>query len=155
MAYHDDLLEAAGDLLLVPQSQATLRRAVSTAYYAVFHLLIHESCQLWIQPEHRQSLARQYDHAQMKVASRQIYETKFKTPVTPAEKSLVTVAENFVELQQLRHNCDYDLRFTLSFKDAADMVEQASASFDEWAKIRNERIATDYLYALLFKENRR
>ena len=44
MAYHDDLLAQA--LLLIhvtPPSQLTLRRAVSAAYYAVFHYLIAEA----------------------------------------------------------------------------------------------------------------
>lgn len=47
MAYHDDLL--AHSLALVhtqPQSELTLRRAVSSAYYAVFHLLIFGDCPL-------------------------------------------------------------------------------------------------------------
>jgi hypothetical protein len=47
------------------------------------------------------------------------------------------------------------LSFSLSFEDALDIVSHAHVSFDEWAKIRNERIAVDYLFALLFKENRR
>jgi hypothetical protein len=41
MAYHDDLLTQALQLVRVtPASQLSLRRAVSAAYYAVFHFLI-------------------------------------------------------------------------------------------------------------------
>jgi len=46
MAFPDDLLELAQQLAdLHPESphQASLRRAVSTAYYALFHLLISEA----------------------------------------------------------------------------------------------------------------
>jgi uncharacterized protein (UPF0332 family) len=155
MAYHDELLRAAYDLVLQPDTQGTLRRAVSTAYYAVFHLLIYESCQLWVRPEHRQSLSRQFDHTPMKIASRLVYEAKFKSPATLVEASLVNVATTFVQLRQKRHDCDYDLSFTLSVLEASNLVQLASVSFEEWEKIRTEQIAKDYLYALLFKEHRR
>jgi uncharacterized protein (UPF0332 family) len=45
MPYCDDLLEQALHLAKREKKkprQASLRRAVSTAYYALFHLLIHE-----------------------------------------------------------------------------------------------------------------
>jgi hypothetical protein len=49
-----ELLVAADEILgLEPETQATLRRAVSTAYYALFHLLIEECCKNWIRPEQR------------------------------------------------------------------------------------------------------
>jgi hypothetical protein len=75
MAYHNELLSNAKDVLVFkPQNQATLRRAVSTAYYSIFHLLIFESCQLWGLAERRQNLARQFDHDPMRTASRLVYE---------------------------------------------------------------------------------
>ncbi len=43
MAFHDDLLEQANHLARRERGrprQASLRRAVSSAYYALFHLLI-------------------------------------------------------------------------------------------------------------------
>jgi len=41
MAYHDDLLSQAVHLVhTAPSTKASLRRAVSAAYYAVFHFLI-------------------------------------------------------------------------------------------------------------------
>jgi hypothetical protein len=50
MGLADDLLGLA-DRLAKPTSsdpeQASLRRAVSTAYYALFHLLVAEVAQLW------------------------------------------------------------------------------------------------------------
>ena len=50
MAYHDDLLRQALQLVRKePRNpkQASLRRAVSTAYYALFHLLISEAVANW------------------------------------------------------------------------------------------------------------
>ena len=49
MPFPDDLLEQAYDLAqkeLISPKQASLRRAVSTAYYALFHLLIDEAVML-------------------------------------------------------------------------------------------------------------
>jgi len=63
VGYPRDLLEVAHKLLWAePETQATLRRAVSTAYYALFHLLIEAACKNWAQPQQRGNLARQFDH---------------------------------------------------------------------------------------------
>jgi uncharacterized protein (UPF0332 family) len=75
MPYHYDLLDQA--LKLVHQDplnpkQASLRRAVSTAYYAVFHLLIFEAASNWNKPTLHTSLGRAFDHGLMKSASREI-----------------------------------------------------------------------------------
>lgn len=44
MTFHEELLGLAGELIHRNEpSQAHLRRAVSTAYYAFFHLLISEA----------------------------------------------------------------------------------------------------------------
>ena len=45
MPYHDELLTQAGELIhkdAARSTQADYRRAVSTAYYALFHLLVSE-----------------------------------------------------------------------------------------------------------------
>ena len=63
MAYHDDLLAHALTLVHVqPQTELTLRRAVSAAYYAVFHLLIFEATEHWDNDGLRTTLGRAYDH---------------------------------------------------------------------------------------------
>jgi ABC-type sulfate transport system substrate-binding protein len=66
MAYPDELLGSAISLVQVsPETQANLRRAVSTAYYALFHLLIGDACKNWSRPEQRARLARNFEHARM------------------------------------------------------------------------------------------
>lgn len=50
MPFPDDLLEQAYDLAqkeATDPKQASLRRAVSTAYYALFHLLVEEAVSKW------------------------------------------------------------------------------------------------------------
>ena len=64
MSYSGELLNAAHSISLIePEGAATLRRAVSTAYYALFHFLIESACHHW--PAHqRVTVSRQFDHRQ-------------------------------------------------------------------------------------------
>src|SRR5581483_108862 len=65
----DELLAAAPKLLEGAPTQAAVRRSISTAYYALFHLLIQDACANWARPEHRVQLARVFEHKQMNAAS--------------------------------------------------------------------------------------
>ncbi len=50
MALAQDLLEQAQHLAVYEgsnPSQAALRRSISTAYYALFHLLVEDAAQRW------------------------------------------------------------------------------------------------------------
>jgi len=72
MAYPDHLLEQAKHLAKREKKkprQASLRRAVSTAYYSLFHLLIHETTLNWKRVEQRPLLARFFEHGKMRAAS--------------------------------------------------------------------------------------
>ena len=53
-----------------------LRRAVSVAYYAVFHLLIFESTQYWDNPALRTALGRGYDHGIMRTTSNRVLDSR-------------------------------------------------------------------------------
>lgn len=73
---HRDLLEQAGHLARKEPKkprQASLRRAVSTAYYALFHLLIAEATVLLLTKTKnkalRHALARAFRHNTMKRVS--------------------------------------------------------------------------------------
>ena len=75
MAYHDELLEQAKELVHKnPKNptQADLRRSVSSAYYALFHLLIFEACLNWSNEVSRPGLARMFDHGVMKKVSKRV-----------------------------------------------------------------------------------
>src|SRR5580700_2215245 len=72
MPYPEHLLEQAKHLANREKKrprQASLRRAVSTGYYALFHLLIHEATLNWKRVDQRALLARFFDHGKMKTAS--------------------------------------------------------------------------------------
>jgi hypothetical protein len=75
MALSDDLLEQANHLAnREPKRprQASLRRAVSTAYYSLFHLLVSSAISQWKSPQQRAQMARGFEHRAMKEASKKI-----------------------------------------------------------------------------------
>jgi hypothetical protein len=69
MPFPEDLLQQAYDLAYkepTDPKQASLRRAVSTAYYALFHLLVDEAVSKWAVERQRSILARIFEHGRMK-----------------------------------------------------------------------------------------
>lgn len=111
MAFAEDLLKQA--FLLVHKepknpTQASLRRSVSTAYYALFHLLIQEACANWSRRDTRDFLARAFDHKTMKEASTRAENASYDSAVNSQVVSrLRAVARAFRELQHQRHLADY------------------------------------------------
>jgi hypothetical protein len=67
------------------------------------------------------------------------------------EFDLYSVAYAFYQLQQERHKADYDLSFTLSTADVELALGLVADAFESWKTIRDEQIAQDYLFSLLFK----
>jgi len=137
-------------------NEANVRRAVSTAYYALFHLLIR-----WKHDEDRARLARTFDHRRMRDASAAILkeigrvETQTASVDDPESASrfrLSTVAEAFLDLQQARHKADYDVAETFQAIDAATNVSQARLALITWNEVGDEPLAQRYLYSLLFKD---
>ena len=119
MSFADDLLEQSFHLSnrdVGKPKQASLRRAVSTAYYALFHLLIDESVSARAVERQRSVLARTFDHGKMKSVCESTLKTATGGGRTPPE--LVTVAQNFIRLQDWRHAADYNNAMHWSHTDA-------------------------------------
>lgn len=141
--------------------EANVRRAVSSAYYAIFHLLVSDAVLNWKQAEHRSRPARAFDHKRMKDASTatltkigsvQSLDRSGQDPAQAVRFRLSTVAQAFVDLQQARHKADYDTEEPFHPLAAAIDVAQARQAFSTWAEVRDEPLAQDYLYSLLFKD---
>jgi hypothetical protein len=164
-------LEQAQLLLdLDKRSQANLRRATSTAYYALFHLLIQEACAFHVGRGRdkrfmRAALARAFGHEEMKRASKSfasgtlpeqieaalngagaLYSAKGRTSLSREVKS---VAKAFVDLQTARHKADYDHFARLGAKEVGDYIQAVRDAFAAWDKIRGQRDADVYMMALL------
>lgn len=157
MAYHDDLLTQSLQLVQVsPPTQLTLRRAVSAAYYAVFHLLIAEATANWTNQPLRAALGRAYDHGIMRSASNRILNTRdfsFNGENPTSVDRLRFVARAFSQLQEDRHFADYNLTKDLDLTDALTQVRVAEKIFNTWPSIKGEQIAQAYLVSVLVKRS--
>jgi hypothetical protein len=156
MGIADDLLTLAGRLANpapTESQQASLRRAISTAYYALFHLLVQEAVQTWNgSSTARLGLERRFEHKTMKDVSNAIVRSSWRgwsipAPVAPPE--LTTVAKAFVNLQEARQQADYDNSLTWASMDAQALISAAETAFASWARIRTHPAANEYLLSLL------
>jgi hypothetical protein len=107
MGIAEELLALAGHLATPPSpafDQASFRRSVSTAYYALFHLLIHEAAERWSgSPAAHLGLERAFKHDNMKETSRLVWTGSWKswsTPQLTIPIELKKLAEAFVRLQE-------------------------------------------------------
>jgi uncharacterized protein (UPF0332 family) len=155
MSYPDDLIQHAIFLseLNLPHEpkQVDLRRAVSAAYYGLFHLLTTEAAQNWKHQSQRDRFARMFDHGRMKACSSKV--SARPLPVEPAEsriaKDLKLVANSFLKLQQARHTADYDNSKVWSRTQVREVISEAEDAIAAWSNIREEEIAQDYLLELM------
>jgi uncharacterized protein (UPF0332 family) len=149
----DELLEDARHLAAkgaTEQRTSCMRRAVSTAYYAVFHLLVEDFIVNWPFPDQRARLARMFDHKKMRDAAFSPVDVKNPTQV---EAALVDVKAAFRQLQGDRHRADYDLSWNIVATEVADAITLAESIFTKWQSIRIEEIARQHLLSM-FGANR-
>lgn len=155
-----DLLEQAHHLANREKKrpkQASLRRAVSASYYALFHLLTSEAALQLAPAASGPTLAllqRWFDHQQMQRACAFFSGLKLSPPAEryhPLDLSaeLRVVTRAFVQLQQLRHSADYDTAVTWKRLQAQQSVQVARNAFAAWAGIRRSAEANLLLIALL------
>jgi len=56
----------------------------------------------------------------------------------PIIDKLKSIAGTFVDLQQARHEADYNLRISFTRSEAGTLVELAEKAFSDWNGIRND-----------------
>lgn len=137
---HDDLLQQAQQLAtLDPRRprQANLRRAVSAAYYALFHFLIEQSCRNAIGGQHerasyRHVLGRAFTHSTMRDACKSFAGGTLRDavrkglpPTFAVPPSVSDIATKYVELQDMRHLADYDLTEKFNRENVLTLVLEA------------------------------
>lgn len=126
-----------------------LRRAVSTAYYGLYHCVCLEAARTLIPsapPTQQMFLARAFGHREVKtccewIAGRRGGTHRYVVPLVRALKQseFVDVADSFCDLQEARHQADYDHLASFSKATANSLVAEArfaiaaieSASADE------------------------
>lgn len=163
MPIPQDLLEQAR-ILAQPATrggrprQASLRRAVSTAYYAVFHLLSADATAQAspVGPAGlRERVQRSLQHATMKAAAN-AFQSNTVPPrigallVGPIPSQLASVARGFVRLQEERHSADYDLADQFDRNRVQGLIREAERVFTDRNVVRNTDAARVFLAALMF-----
>jgi hypothetical protein len=165
MALHDDLLEQAFALAqLEPKKprQASLRRAVGTAYYSLFHLLVDDAIRFLVggsgphRAALRHQLARSFEHRQMRTAAvafssattRSAWVKPASGPISP---TLRQVAMTFAELQADRHAADYDTALTLARPDVLATVAKVQQAFIDSRALRGKPERDAFMLALLLR----
>jgi hypothetical protein len=162
-AFPERLLDQA-DLLLAADPrrprQANLRRAVSAAYYALFHFLIDQSCRSVFgaaagRAPLRNILARGFDHGTMKDVSRSFAGGSLPdwmrsvAPHLTIPDDLKLVARRFVLLQEARHRADYDLSDGFTRDEAVGLVADARDAITRWPGVADDDATRLYLAGLL------
>ena len=156
MTLHNDLIEQAHHLALrdgTRPRQASLRRAVSAAYYALFHFLLDQGGRLMFPknlPNLRLRAIRSFNHGEMrKVCERFAKSTGIKDLTTnPLEIDLIDIATIFVDLQEARHRADYDLTENFGRVQVLGYVNQARQAVTKWTAVKEFPNARVFLVAL-------
>lgn len=163
MPYPNDLLEQARHLAnREPKrpKQASLRRAVSTAYYALFHLLGIELAKNWKRVAERSTLARMLGHGPMAkacAAKREELNEYFATRPAPSREVTVlrhihAIANTFEQMHQQRQIADYDNSRKWARTDVLEKLESVQAAFESWREIHDEPEAQRFIVTLLLRE---
>jgi uncharacterized protein (UPF0332 family) len=156
----EDLLEQAGHLLVRDAGrprQASLRRAISTAYYSLFHLIVDDAVSLLVRGSQlRSAVARSFDHRNLRSAAQAIREAfhgpdgthglrPFLRP--PVSQGLAELCGTFVNLQEQRHRADYDTAQRFTRVDTATLVEDTSSAHATWRGERSTHNAQVFVLA--------
>ncbi len=145
MSLHKDLLAQARHLSTrepKKPKQASLRRGISTAYYAVFHCFIARATTTMVpgsQGDLRPLLGRVFQHKNMADACRRL-KSHAANPAPMAAflgaatcpAGLLSAAANFVELQEARHEADYNTSKRFTRTEASDLVDLAESAINDF-----------------------
>jgi hypothetical protein len=150
----DHLLDQADQLIVPPPAgaprQANLRRAVSNAYYAMFHFVIASAADEFVGVTQRNSaryalMYRCIDHRVISDVCQEVKKTqpsaKFVAyiPQGGFGSQIVAFASAIVDLQQRRHQADYDPTFRLKLSDANLSIATARTAIRRLKRAKNEQ----------------
>ena len=150
----EELLDQADDLAagLLPGQirQIDLRRAISSAYYAVFHLCLTELADMVVKsiPGTAENQAARYGLVYRKIAHRDLRqvcsEIQLAKPSRAFQNSMPALGfspdirffgRNFVDLQASRHTADYNPMSQFTALDAQAAAGSARAAFKRFGRV--------------------
>ncbi len=159
-----EMLAVAKKLLALKakrHDEEVVRRAVSTAYYSLFHLLTEAATGLYVSPGSPATgvLRRTLNHEPMKAVSGMFskgnYPKVFQDVAArmPVPEDLKTVAKAFVDLQIEREKADYEFGIKMERAAASLLIEKAEAAFEAWEKVKQTDEARLYLASFLLHKS--
>lgn len=133
----------ASKSVLQPLRQVDLRRAISSAYYGVFHYLLAAAADQFVGAKARRSrrytlVYRSVDHRSLRdicvEAKKQTPSTKYQkyVPVDGFEPAIQAFANLVLELQEKRHDADYDPSKWFTHTDASLAVTTAKTAIERF-----------------------
>lgn len=161
-----DLLSHAEDLLNLGRrgahAQVNLRRAISAAYYGLFHYLLADAADTLVGKTKRSEPAyalvyRAFEHGKMRSRAEQA--TKPQSKIAKALPSFGIAAfsdhirkgaAGFVDLQAERHKADYDPRYRPSLEAAQAQIDAARRAIENFTNAEKAEYQL-FLLILLFE----
>jgi uncharacterized protein (UPF0332 family) len=140
--------------------QVDIRRAISAAYYAIFHAIITAATDQFMgmtnRDESRYGLVyRSVDHTWLRKLCEEVQKptlsSKFRrhAPMPGFGANIIAFAGATEDLQEKRHSADYDVMIRMNSSDAALAIDTARAALARFSKASEpERLA--FLSLLLF-----
>jgi uncharacterized protein (UPF0332 family) len=160
----EHLFEQAESLIAAPSGrprQADVRRAISTAYYGLFHAIITAAADLYVGKTNRDTsryglVYRTVNHDWLRDLCKEVQKPtvthRFK-PYAPPEgfgANIVAFAIAACELQQKRHAADYDVMIKINRSDADFAIRAARTALTRFEDASQaSRVA--FLSLLLFQ----
>jgi uncharacterized protein (UPF0332 family) len=165
VSHSDDLLAVAKKYEL-SSTEAEKRRCISTAYYAVFHLVVEQVAKKFVPGNnHAQNMVRRaVAHTLLKDICGQMVNLH-KQRATPGSwrnagyedtvaSELANLATLLCDLQKWREIADYDLAKEVSQAEAESQLQRAQEVFDTINAGLPEPQWTLFLTSLLIKERK-
>ncbi len=147
--------------------EADLRRGISTAYYALFHLLMKEAMTSFVtDPSFRSRVARALQHGPMKSvcekynparpngAGQFVTQQSHGFPAQIIAPDVRQIAAAFIALHEAREQADYeqadyDDGATIQHTEALAAVQQAETAFQAWLTAQADSSSVAFLQELL------
>jgi hypothetical protein len=122
----DHLLDQALSLAMASPAgaprQADLRRAISTAYYALFHFALTAATDLALGKSARRKTPDLYVRAYRTVEHAELRKRSTEIRNAGAGRGITVFADTIVGLQEARHRADYDPLFRIKRSEAIARV---------------------------------
>ncbi|MGA7339380.1 MAG: hypothetical protein WBE72_24235 [Terracidiphilus sp.] len=141
--------------------QASLRRAISTAYYALFHFLIRETVRQIgpnLSEDNFNRAYRWFEHGAMYRVARAFSQDVVRIPnskdvlIAKNDPRVQFVVQHFADLQELRHSADYDPGAIFLRADVSENIDFLDTAFRVWPTVRNSPEANALLLSFLLWE---